>query len=379
MAEDTTPNEDEEEDKKKGVLPEGRRVVRKKNRKSRSSSRETLILKKREIMSEMVEPEDSGPVDVRGQVERLRKAKKEQKKAEAPPMEEKWGSKRHRRKGSRWLLLATFGVVIPLLAFVIATTLNRAPVEKNAVRGAGVLDLGEEEPEVLPFDLTDPGAWFQENSVEAYDDAIAILNQVNAGETARSTLSLMRDDKRTKERMSASDFQWSADFNVSDPRNLSWEYGASGDTGYMVIMGKDTKFENFRAYFVNTGRGLLLDWAATTAWSEVEVGSLVADPPALPVAVRAWIVKKPNFDSDSQKLISWYQVLSADRREAVWVYTPSGSEADLAIRKSLRYGMIVMDRIEEIRATLRLQAGARNKRPNEFELIEFVGEEWVQP
>jgi hypothetical protein len=379
MAEDTTPNEDEEEDKKKGVLPEGRRVVRKKNRKSRSSSRETLILKKREIMSEMPEPDESGPVDVRGQVERLRKAQKEQKKAESAPMEEKWGNKQHRRKGSRWLLLATFGVVIPLLAFVIATTLNRAPVETNAVRGAGVLDLGEEELEILPFDHTDPGAWFQENSVEAYDDAIKILDQVNAGETARSTLSLMRDKARTKERMGAGKFQWSADFNVSDPRNLSWEYGASGDTGYMVIRGKDSKFRNFRAYFVNTGRGLRLDWAATTAWSEVEVGSLVADPPALPVAVRAWIAKKPNFDSDGQKLLSWYQVLSADRREAVWVYTPSGSEADLAIKKELRYGLIVMDRIEEIRATLRLQAGGRGKRPNEFELIEFVSEEWVQP
>ena len=179
--------------------------------------------------------------------------------------------------------------------------------------------------------------------------------------------------------MRSSQFEWQADFRVSDPRGLGWEYGASGDTGYMVILGRNSAFNPFRAYFVNTPNGLRLDWAATTAWSEVPVGSLVAARPALPVSVRGWVVKKPHFDSDGAKLISWYQVLSKDKNENVWAYTPVDSEIDLTLKRALSYGTIVMARVDELRMTVRLRAGDRSKRPNDFELIEVVSEDWVQP
>ena len=55
-------------------LPEGMRVVRKR-RKKKKGSRQTLFLKKREILRDM--HEDTDAVGVKEQVERLKTAKKE--------------------------------------------------------------------------------------------------------------------------------------------------------------------------------------------------------------------------------------------------------------------------------------------------------------
>ena len=365
-------------------LPEGRRVVKKRRRRSSQSKRESIDLSQRQIASGISDSDNrshDGPLDVRGQVDRLRQIQKDKKNSSDEPLEDKWGSKKHRRKGGNWVFLAILGIVIPLLGLVLAISFNRSSEEAVEQRQAGgVLNLDEEAPVDDGFDATDPIFWFQRNSVEAYDDAIDILEQINEAETADSTVELMRDEDRTRERLRVSGFEWDADFEIADPRKLGWVYNASGDTGFMAIMGRNSLFDSFRAYFVKTKRGLKLDWAATTAWCEVPVSRLVEESPEKPVTVRGWLTKKQHFDSDGQKLISWYQVVSADKEDAVWVYTVADSDMDEEIKDLMSFGTFVIKKsIEEIRATVRLRKGDRTKRPNEFELVEFVAKDWVQP
>lgn len=378
MADQERPEDDSQETRRKSQLPEGRRVVRKKKRRS-SSNRETVILSKRRILEEMVDDEAERPMDVREQMDRLRSVKKEQKKNSDPPMEEKWGSRGHRRKGSRWLLWAIFLTVVPLLIFVVISSIGRSSGSRSEVRGGSSLNLDEEEVSENSFLASDPVTWFHENSIEAYEDSIAILDQINEGDNALATVSLMRDPERVKEKMVEMNFEWQSEFQIADPRTLSWDYDASGDIGYIVITGKKSSIEPFRAYFVKTNTGIRMDWEATTGWSEVKVGDLVANSPTLPVLVRGWLVKKPHFDSDSDALNSWYQILSPDKGEFVWIYTPSDSAFDEELKFELNYGRMVMERIEEKRMILRVRNGGPGRRENEFELVEFVGLDWVQP
>lgn len=380
MSEQENPGEEEKEDARKPAVPEGRRVVKQKRRKSGGASRETLILKKREIISEMVQPEESAPVNVREQVERLKQARKDKKSAQDPAMEEKWGSRKHRRRGSRWLLALILVVALPLLAFVIVVTFNGAS-GGSASRAPDTLNLDEEEPLYLPFDRTDPVSWFHEHSVEAFEEALEIMDEINKGETAEATVHLLRDAERTREKIRETRFEWPEKFRVSDPRTLSWSYDASGDTGFIAINGKDSSFKPFRAYFVRSQDGLRLDWEATTAYSQIPVAGLTKEASGTPVMIRGWVAKKPSFDTEvgGRALLSWYQVLSQDRNEYVWAYTSLGSEVDAEIRKALNYGLMVMKRVEETRMIVRLRPGFRSARPNEYELVEVVAKDWVQP
>ena len=74
--------EEEEEKRDPGgegetTVPEGMRVVRKRRKRKSESSRQTLYLKKREILREMHTEEDG--LSLKGQVERLKEGQRRRK------------------------------------------------------------------------------------------------------------------------------------------------------------------------------------------------------------------------------------------------------------------------------------------------------------
>lgn len=386
MSEEEPPEKKDQQSSKppgeaRKSVPVGRRVVRKK-RRSKGGTRETLTLKKREILSELADSQvpEGAPVNVREQVDRLRRAQKEQRAADSGGMEERWGDRTHRRRGSRWLILAVFAVVIPVLALVVALSLSGTGGGDQEL-GESLLNLDEEQP-LETFDTTDPVTWFHENSVEAFEEAKGILRKINEGETAESNVGLMRNSDRALRRIRETGFEWTSDFETNDPRYISWQYGAAGNTGWMAVMGRDSTFSPFRAYFVNTADGLRLDWEATTAYSQLPIASLVETAPRAPVMVRCWISKKPQFDYSGEgpeSLFSWYQILDETKENYVWAYAIEGGEIDLELKEMFGYGRFVVDLMEETRGIVTLRVGGPGRRPNQFELVEFVTQDWVQP
>ncbi len=230
-------------------------------------------------------------------------------------------------------------------------------------------------------DPTSPEAWFHENSVEAFEEAIDLLEEVNAVERPEGLKGMLRDSARTLPAVEAVWGDERSPFFIDDPRTLSWEYGGAGDTGFMAIAGRLKSHEKFRAYFVKTDDGLKWDWKASAAWAVIPVGDLVAKAPKQPTVVRCWLGKQPDYDmfEGHGSLYSWYQILDPKKEEFVWAYVPAGSKRDEKLKKLLNYGMIVMERKDEVRAILRVVKPTLGFRETEFEVLEVLTEDWVMP
>lgn len=351
------------------------RKVRKRRKKSSESSRETLFLKKQEILREM--HTDDAVLGVKEQVERLKKARKEEL-----PLEEKWGDANHLRRGNRWVLFAVLGVAVPVIVIFLVVSLTRGTPGASGTMGSGtLLNLDEPVEVVEAYDRNGPLAWFHDHSVEVFGEAQELLAEWNEATQATQLDGVLREAAQALGRMDADSIEAISDYSVGDPRTVSWEYGAVGQLGYMVITGRRMDYSPFRAYFVNTEDGLRLDWEATSAWSEIPIGSLVEAAPVQPVLVRGWVGKQPHFDTleGPGSSRSWYLVLDATKQEFVWAYAPAGSRLDKQLLDLMSYGRIVEERKDEVRAIVRLTKPKIGFRETEFEIAELVTSDWVLP
>lgn len=377
---DPPPNAGSDEPVKEGaseeaVLPEGMRVVRKRRKRKTDASRQTLYLKKKEILREMETEED--PLSVKAQLERLKKAARKDEK----PMEEKWGSSSHRRRGSRWVIVAVCALAIPLVVFLVVWSITREEAGKTTGDGDPTINLDVQDDDIDAFDRTSPQAWFHENSVKAFDLAVGLLEKVNGARHPAQLSEVLRDFPRVSRDITIVEMDGWIDFSLGDPRTLSWEYGAVGETGYMVLTGRKVDYSKFRAYFVKTDEGLKIDWEATNGESDIPVGSLVKEGSGKFPLIRGWVGKQPHYDVDKGRASdrSWYVILDASKEAFVWAYAPIGSKLDKALRDQLSYGRMVEKRPDEVRATVRLSKPSSGFRDNEFEIQEFINSDWVAP
>ncbi|NIP98103.1 MAG: hypothetical protein GWO24_33645 [Akkermansiaceae bacterium] len=361
-------------------LPEERRLVRKR-RKKRGSSRQTLFLKKREILREMHE-EDEGPVvGVKEQVARLQSARKKAK-AEKEGLEEHWGGPVTRHRGFKWFLLRVFAVTIPIMAIVAAFLLMQDDEEGELMMGFDPeLKLGPEEEEALPYPSHGAEAWFTENPHEAYETSVGLLDLLNQSLEGELPFGILRHQETAEKRIAARGLGWSSRFFTADPAKLSWATSRADHTGFIALDGKRENHTRFRCYFVKVEDGLRLDWEASTAWCEVPIGELAEARPEEPVLVRGIIRKEPNYDTDRGpgSLNSRYLLESADGDAYIWAFVPKGSALDNKMRRLFGFGSLILERRNDVRVTLRLRKAKEGFQENEFEIEEFVAEEWVVP
>lgn len=352
------------EPEKPSNLPEGRRV------NNSSSSRETLYLKRQQLLREMQSTDDIRPIKVREQLETLKASGTEM------PKEENWGAKEKRQKGSPWMLWAILGLAIPvvLVGIMIVTGGNRGS------RSSGNSGMGIDFDVLSGAGKVEAEDWFVKNPGEAFSIALETLEVLNKdGFTLEEVTPLVRSPAQAEQLVRWERAgKWSG-FDTSEPTSITWDYGSSGEAGYMVMVGIRKDFRDFRAYFIRDEGKVLLDVDATEARSEVPVPELTGETLAQPVLVRCWLAKEPHFDARSDEaLFSWYQVLAPNQVDFVWAYCKRGDPIDEALRTELNYGRLIGDRKDYFRAIIRL-SNARGFREDEFLISEFVASEWVLP
>lgn len=358
-------------------MPEGMRVVRKRRKKRDEASRQTLILKKREILREM--NDESAAVGVKEQVERLKSARRA--KNTDKPLEEHWGGRSSSKKGARWVLLYTFALLIPVLAICTAFLLIQGgEVGKvNTPADELVFTVDHEEPDI---DVSSgPLAWFIEDPHGAYEDAIELLDRLNAADDAKLPPELFRRGETTIARIAEEGLGWESDFSTADPRTFTWKTATAGDTGYLIYGGVREDQRPFRTYLVHTPKGLRLDWEATTGWSEWSYDRLAQEDPGRPIMIRARIFKEEHFDttggSDSDQ--SCYLLRSPDNENHLWGFTETDGPIDRKLRDFFGYGGFVVERVPEVLATLRISKLDGGLRGNEYRIDEVISREWVVP
>jgi len=372
MEDDPSESPPSESSKK---MPEGMRVVRKR-RKKRGGSKQTLFLKKREILREM--HGEGGAVSLKEQVARLKSAKKD--KDDGKPVEERWGGHKSGDRGVRWLLLRVIALLVPVLAIITAFMMMRGERGRALVRYDEELNLDMSE-EVQDFKPAGSIAWFVNHPHEAYEDSLEILAKLNKGSSENIPTGVFRQEEFAQAQITARGFGWNSNFITKDWREFKWDISKTGTTGYLLVEGLREDHSKFRSYFVRTSEGVRLDWAATTAWSGIPLNDLLSNPPAKDVLVRCLLSKEPHFDSlrGAASLRSWYFLRSPKTDQQIWGFAPAGSALDQDLLDLFGFGRVVLERKSEVRAAVKISKPAKGLKKNQFEISELVTEEWVLP
>jgi hypothetical protein len=367
-------NESSSNDSPKG-LPEGMRVVRKR-RKRRSESRKTLFLKKREILRDMHADEEMGAIGLKDQLARLKSAKEAQQ--EGKPVEERWGDDRSGQRGFPRILLWVFSLLIPVLAIVTAFLLTRG--EKGNSRDENKLNfsfnVSEEEGKFEPMG---PRAWFENNPHDSFVSSIGILDKLNQSAEGTVPDAVFRREEVTLRQIATRGLGWASGFMTTDPRQFQWSIGNTKNVGYLVLEGLREDQSTFRSYFVKPEEGLRMDWAASTAWSEVPISEVSTAVAERNVMLRCFLHKEPHFDSKPDQERSWYLITMPGADLQLWGFVPAGSSLDEELLSLFHFGRFILDRKEEVRAIVRVSKPAGGGKVNQLEIMELVTEEWVLP
>ncbi|MDP0489809.1 MAG: hypothetical protein Q7Q71_02015 [Verrucomicrobiota bacterium JB023] len=348
--------------------PGERRV---KKRRQKRVSRDSLYLKRKQLLQEMQESEDS-PITVRDQVEALKKGER------VTDDEERWGDRSKRKRGSQWMLWAVIGLAVPVLVVgLIAIIQATAPNATNE----GVSDLN------IDFDAVSAGReelteqWFYDNAGDALSKAVDVLEVVNDPDvTAEELGSVLRNEEQVERILASKEAGEFATFDLRNPTQLNFEFGSSADTGFMTVIGNRSDFRSFRAYFVTTADGLRLDADATECWSEVAISRLPEQEIGEGILVRAFLRKEPHFDNlGDQDTFSWYQLLDQYQENFVWAYATTSGPVDEKLKELLNYGRFLEGRdLDGERVTLRISK-PQGVNEDEFTIDEVLAEEWVVP
>ena len=361
-------------DSSKG-LPEGMRVVRKR-RKRRGESRKTLFLKKREILRDMHADEEMGAIGLKDQLARLKSAKDAQQ--EGKPVEERWGDAGSGRRGLSRILLWIFALLIPVLAIVTAFLLTRG--EKGNSRYENQLNfsfnVSEEEGKFEPMG---PRAWFENNPHDSFVGSIEILNKLNQSPEGTVPDAVFRRKDFSRSQISARGLGWSSPFQTADPRKFEWTIGDASNVGFLVLKGSREDQSLFRSYFVKSEEGLRMDWAASTAWSEVPISEVSTVEAERNVMLRCVLHKEPHFDSRPDQERSWYLITMPGVDLQLWGFVPAGSSLDEKLLDLFQFGRFILERKEKVRAIVRVSKPAGGGKVNQLEIMELVTKEWVLP
>lgn len=352
------------------------RSQRKRRVTKRKSKKGSLYSKREQLLKEMQMTDDSRSIGVREQLEKLKSA---QSNPDGTADEDGWGSKEKRKRGSRWILWAVLGLIIPviLVGLVLMTS-------KGSRKGKGYA--GETG---LNFDALsgqrdfDPQDWFVENSGEAFSTVVEVLEKLSAEElTVEEVASVVRSEDQAAYLLQLhEEGSWSA-FDTSEPSSLTWEYGSAGDTGFMAVSGVRADFRKFRAYFVKEEDGLFMDVEASVARSDIPIVELPAKQLSGEVLLRCWVAKEPHFDAGKNKdSLSFYQILSPDEIDFVWAYCELGSPLDEQLREELNYGRLLGERKKQFRATIKIGKAREGQglSDDEFFFEDLLATDWVLP
>lgn len=347
-------------------MPEGRKV-----KKDSSSTRDTLYLRREQLLREMQSDDDVRPISVREQVAAL-----EGKGTPKTPSEDDWGSKKGRSGGNQWMLWTIVGLALPVLVLGVLLLINRSN-EATTTPGQG-MDLDFDR--LKGTSKVEPEDWFVENSAKVFEQAVDVLEQVSEPKlTAEKLAPLIRTEEQVARVLELQEAESWAAFDMRQPSELTWEYGSSGGAGFMALLGPRADYRDFRAYFVRDETNLKLDVDATEGYSEQEVVNLPGMMLQKPTLMRVWVAKEPNFDSRADEgQISWYQLLDKDLVEFVWAYAPAGSLLDAALREELNYGRAVGDRKREFRGIIKISS-VKGLSDDQFRIDELIATEWVLP
>jgi len=373
-----------------GMVRKTRRVRKRREKPSGGSSdskenANSLFAKAKDLLIGMQdEGDDYGPVDLAEQVRRLKKNKEDDR-----PLDDVWGTN---KRSSSWLWIVLVGLIGSVVAIVVGIA-NWAKDDPR-IKESPVVNIDVGIGALKAFKPGDgPLGWFNENSIKVLDEAVEIINVVNKAEKLDSIEKMIRDSPfRALNPIKLE--SWGYDLLTNPLSKFSWtpmvvyssEISGAKERGYLRVSGTRQGGEPFQAFFVNEDEKLLLDWDATTGWSEMGVAEIVEKIPRKPIFLRCLVEKKTSFDQSFGQIEYSGYVLTGDASdEYILAYVPLDTDRSKTIDRDfklmLKYGSFVTDEppLKNQKATVRVRHLPGVGEKGIFEIVEFLHSGWVSP
>lgn len=152
---------------------------------------------------------------------------------------------------------------------------------------------------------------------------------------------------------------------------------AIGDSGYLVLAGRNAEHLSAIAYFVQEDGEYKFDWAASEGYSELlptEADGLNDNEPRLIRGViNGSILYTPQFPEEKYRC---YTIHHQDPNKYLWAFAERKSELDYKLLMSFRAPDLGGTKG---RVTLKVRKGPEGARPNQVEIVEFLQTDWVLP
>ncbi|MDA7518403.1 hypothetical protein N9868_02950 [Akkermansiaceae bacterium] len=371
------PNSQEPEPQD-GMEKRVRRVKGK--RRSKKSSGSSLFNKGKELLHGIQEEDDdSGHVNVAEQVRRLTKDKDEDR-----PLDEVWGSK---KRSTSWLWVSLFAVIIPLVGVGIGVSYLTKDRTGESADDVEVVEIftGTDEDQATAHD------WFVDDSMVWLDKAVKIIRTVNAAEGPEEFIASVRPSPY-REFNPVDLSQWQSPMVIDTLQDISWALpavtapgGNEGSAmGYLEISGTRANNDDVTVFFVESDGELLLDWDASTAWSQMPISKFIEEKPQGGAILRVKIDKKRIYDEVVNGVTySGYLATSGDGADFFFCYIPLDSVKqridDERLKTILNYGRFIGKLRHDQPLTVRVRFGDGKGGGKRFEIMDLLHDKWVRP
>jgi hypothetical protein len=285
-----------------------------------------------------------------------------------PPEDGEWGNK---RKHPMLWIIGTGAVVCATV--VVAMIFQPAINERNALRpGQGVsrmiLDPDEElaKSEVL------------ESMLQHQFEAEQVFRKFASATIPDDLLSTLHDAEAIAPLIRSRPLTAPVAKDWIPDESTTWSVFSAGEKTYGVLAGRLPDYSQFSAYLVPSGRHLLLDWKATSAYSTATFADLrkkQGDPSEIRALIQPSDFYSIFFPEDQY---ASYQLSSPDNSEIIWCYARHGEKAAAELHGFFLKGDIIQDSMQSKKVTVRLEHGPEGTLPHQW-LVVDVRNEWLTP
>lgn len=284
-------------------------------------------------------------------------------------VEHKWG--RTTKRSIRWIISGGLGVaILVVFSLMMLPAINESNAERPGLSQVGlVIDSTENIGNIENLN-----EWLARRP-----EAMELFRVFATTPSVDDTLPLIRDSSQIQELVRKNHKQPAVSQNWSPPPSSTWIAFEVGDRICGVLEGALPDFSKFRAYMVDSGNHLMLDWKASTGHGSASFDEL-ATGHGDPKEIRAFISPSGYYnhiftEADYQS----YQIVSPDENRSIWCYTRREGTAYTELENLFFEGDILKPEKLAYRVTVRLARGPEGTLPNQWVLEELLHHEWVNP
>jgi len=284
---------------------------------------------------------------------------------------ENWG--KQRSLSTRWMVISGAVLAVTILAGVILLPKFGWKNERGVRTNFSNLEVFE-----APMLDVDPARSFElAEGIEA--KAKALVESYVKAASVEDILPLVRDRDRVEKSLRE---RWTpmglpASWHVPD--ESKWEILKSGTREYGFLTGLLPDVTPFRFYIVQEGEKALLDWEASSGFSETKFEDL-AKRQGEGGIVRGYVSPGDLYtfslpESDYQ----CFRITSANAETSIWGYARRKDPVAEKLAEPFVPGVIPREIQSESPMTLKLEKGPAEALPNQWIISELVHLEWLTP